>query len=294
MKYREIGLLSAGHLCTDMTQAALPAMLPFLLTARHLNYALAGALVFASTITSSIVQPIFGHFADRLSKPWLMPAGLLLTGLGMSLAGVAPTFWSIALVVAVCGIGVAAFHPEAARLANSASGERKASGMSIFSVGGNAGFAFGPLLTIAVVAVCGLRGTLLFAVPCTVMALTLLLQHRRFSALAPAAAAQQAGVPVRDEFGAFTWLAVAVTVRSIMFYGIFTFLALYWTRVLHQSETAGGAVLTLFSGVGAIATFFGGRLADRWGYRQIMRAGFVLFIPLLYGWTFALCHLVSC
>ena len=185
MKLRPIYLLSAGHLSTDITQGALPAILPFLKDAHQLNYTQLGGLVFAMSVTSSVVQPMFGYYADRISLPWLMPVGLLLTGLGMSLVGVAPNYWLILLVVSICGLGVAAFHPEAARLANRVSAENKATAMSIFSFGGNAGFALGPLLLTGVLALLKMPGTLLLALPCLCMALLLVLQtagiqpHRR-------------------------------------------------------------------------------------------------------------------
>jgi FSR family fosmidomycin resistance protein-like MFS transporter len=281
MHHRAIGLLSAGHLITDMTQGALPALLPLLVDVRHLTLARAGGLMFALSVTSSIVQPLFGHFADRIAKPWLMPAGLLLTGLGMSLAGVAPTYWLIALVVAVCGLGVAAFHPEAARLANSAAGSRKATGMSIFSVGGNAGFALGPLLAAGVLHISGLSGTVLFALPCFLMAALLFLQLGHFAVPVPTTVpVGDPRPPVGEEaWGPFVWLSVGVICRSVVFYGLITFLPLYFIRILHRTGLASLSLTVVFA-VGALGTLLGGRLADRYGYRAIMCVGFALAIPL--------------
>jgi len=69
-----LGLLAAGHFSADICQAAVPAMLPFSVTERHLSYAAAAGLVFAQTISSSVVQPLFGHLSDRRPMPWIMPA----------------------------------------------------------------------------------------------------------------------------------------------------------------------------------------------------------------------------
>jgi FSR family fosmidomycin resistance protein-like MFS transporter len=88
MKYRHVGLLSVGHLATDINQGALPAMLPFFIAAYDLSYAAAAGIVFAANMTSSIVQPLFGHAADRFSKPWLLPIGLVLAGMGLALTGI--------------------------------------------------------------------------------------------------------------------------------------------------------------------------------------------------------------
>ena len=44
-----------------------------------------------------------------------MPGGLVLAGVGIALAGPAPSYGLTALAVVVSGLGVAAFHPEAVR-----------------------------------------------------------------------------------------------------------------------------------------------------------------------------------
>src|SRR5205085_10746053 len=88
---RAMAVLSAGHLFTDVSQGSIPALLPFLISRQHLNYASASALILAATISSSVVQPLFGHVSDRRSLPWLMPLGPALGGLGVALVGIAPS-----------------------------------------------------------------------------------------------------------------------------------------------------------------------------------------------------------
>ena len=169
MKYRLVSLLSLGHLIADMTQGAIPVMLPFLIAEHHLSYTSAAGIVFAGTVVSSLVQPLFGHFADRLSKPWFIPTGALIAGLGIALTGVVPSYRLVLLVVAVSGIGVAAYHPEAARTVNYVAAENKVTAMSVFGIGGQAGFAIGPLLTTALLIWWGLNGTLFLALPAVVV-----------------------------------------------------------------------------------------------------------------------------
>ena len=92
MKYRSITTLSVAHLITDINQGAVPALLPFLIAAQGLTYTAAATIVFATNISSSLVQPLFGHFSDRISKAWLMPSGILLAGVGLAFTGVAPSY----------------------------------------------------------------------------------------------------------------------------------------------------------------------------------------------------------
>lgn len=76
--YKSVALLSAAHLCDDINQGVVPAMLPFFISAYHLTYTAAAGLVLAQTLSSSVVQPLFGFLADRRSSPWLIPAGMSL------------------------------------------------------------------------------------------------------------------------------------------------------------------------------------------------------------------------
>src|SRR5438067_3662147 len=107
-----MAVLSAGHLFTDLGQGSVPALLPFLVSRDHLNYATASALILAATISSSVIQPLFGHVSDRRSLPWLMPLGPALGGLGVALVGIAPSYGFTFAAVLVGGLGVAAFPPE--------------------------------------------------------------------------------------------------------------------------------------------------------------------------------------
>src|SRR5436305_8698501 len=168
-----MAVLSSGHMFTDIAQGSIPALLPFLIVQDHLSYAAASALVLAATISSSIIQPLFGHVSDRLSLPWLMPLGPALGGLGVALAGLASTYGLTFAAVVLSGVGVAAFHPEGSRFANYVSRARRASGMSLFSVGGNVGFALGPVVMTPALLAFGLHGTLLVLVPTSLMAAVL-------------------------------------------------------------------------------------------------------------------------
>src|SRR3954468_18534367 len=98
---RALTVLGAGHLCIDLCQGAVPALLPFLAAERGYSYAALGALVLFSTVGSSIIQPAFGLLSDRVGRPWLMPAGLALAAAGIGLAGPAPSYALTAAAVVV-------------------------------------------------------------------------------------------------------------------------------------------------------------------------------------------------
>ena len=279
--------LSAGHLFTDLNQGAVAALLPFLISERGISLAAAGALVFAATVSSSIVQPLFGIFSDRTPLPALMPLGVLLAGSGMALVGVAPTYPLIMLCVLLSGIGVAAFHPEAARFANYVSGSGRARGMSFFSVGGNAGFALGPALTTPLVVVFGLPGALFLALPAVVMAAVLFHELPRMLGFKPETveSEDERMDAAPEHWGPFVRMIGVVTVRSFVYFGLVAFVASYYERVLDVTPALGNTALTLMLFGGAAGTLVMGPLADRFGRRTVLGLSMILLPPLIFCFT---------
>src|SRR3954451_17576448 len=233
---RGMSVVSAGHMFTDVSQGAVPALLPFLKSDMHLSYAAVSALVLAATVSSSVIQPIFGRYSDRRSLPELLPLGVLCGGLGIAAVGIAPSYALVFLAIVVSGIGVAAFHPEGSRYANYLSGSRRASGMSLFSVGGNLGFALGPVMVTPLLLAFGLHGTLFMAVPAMLMALVLAHELPRLLTFRQAAARRLEKANLHDRWDAFVRLAGVVAMRSFVYFGLVTFVPLYYVAQLHTSK----------------------------------------------------------
>lgn len=229
-----------------------------------------------------MIQPLFGHFADRLNIPWLMPVGVLIAGSGLALTSVAPGYWFMALCMCISGIGIAAFHPEAARVTHYIAGSRKATGMSMFSVGGNIGFALGPLVMTALLVIAGLRGTPAIMAPLAVTAFLLFLRSSRMTVVRDETMLQSKSEGSRsDAWGPFLRLTTALMCRSMVFYGLNTFLPLYWIAVLHRSQEEGGIALSVLLLVGLAGTLLGGRLADRYGRRLVVLTALGILTPSL-------------
>jgi FSR family fosmidomycin resistance protein-like MFS transporter len=283
---KAMAALSSGHLATDLAQGALPALLPFLILKFDLSYTMAAALVLAATISSSLVQPVFGLWSDARGALWLLPAGVGLAGVGMALAAVAPSYFLVVLAVLVSGLGVAAYHPEGSKFASFVSGERRASGMAFFSVGGNVGFALGPVVASGIVLALGLRGGLLLALPGLAVAAVLLAVRPYLDDFAPAADSgrRETAGPGRPD--GLALLLGVVGLRSVAHMGLFTFVPLYEIARGH-SEARGTLLLSLFLLAGAIGTLFGGRFADRFGRRIVLLGSFVVATPLILVYAVA-------
>jgi MFS transporter, FSR family, fosmidomycin resistance protein len=283
---RGIGTLAAGHACVDMAQGAVPALIPFFIHQRGYSYAAASALVLAMTITSSLIQPAFGHFADRKSLPWLLPFGVFVAGIGIALAGVGhgyvPTFASVALA----GVGIGAYHPEAARYANYVSGDRRATGMSFFSVGGNVGFALGPVLVTPVVLALGLGGTVWLVIPFLVVAVLLAVSVPYVLSFRPDAPThlrrrRPEAAEAEDQWRPFTLVAGVAAFRSGAYFGLQAFVPSYFIAHYGASAGAANAALTVLLVSGALGTIVGGRLADRVGRRPILVGCMAVLPPLI-------------
>jgi MFS transporter, FSR family, fosmidomycin resistance protein len=266
---RAMTLLSFAHVVDDYNQSFVPALLPFLIVQRHLTHEAAAGLVFAQAISSSVIQPAIGILADRRSMPWLIALGMFLAGCGVAAIGWLTPLWVLYLAALVSGIGVAAFHPEAARFANYVAGDRKASGMRWFAVGGNLGFAIGPTFATAAIAAWGLRGTLAAIVPVTLVAAIVLFELRRLRTFVPTQAKRRAAGGV-DNWPAFGKLSLFVVIRSMTYLGLVSFIPLYVVEELHVRPAVGDAALTAFLVAGVVGTIAGGPLADRFGRKPIL------------------------
>ena len=287
MKKRHITILSVGHMATDINQGALPAMLPFFIAAYDLSYTAAASIVFAVNMSSSIIQPLFGLAADRYAKPWLLPGGLMFAGLGLGLTGLFDSYQWIMVLGIMSGIGIAAYHPEAARLVNFAAGDRKSTAMSLFGVGGTIGFTIGPLIVSTAMLQWGLAGSLVLVIPVTIMSAIIISHFPLFEALEKinndnkSLSTQK---PIKENWNAFARIAIIVRCRSVIFFGLNIFIPIYWINVLGQSKMAGAVALSIFAGSGIIGNIFGGNLADRIGQKKVTLLGFLslsVLLPLL-------------
>jgi FSR family fosmidomycin resistance protein-like MFS transporter len=279
---RGIALLSIGHLTTDINQGVIPALLPVLVAQRGLSYVAASVIVVAATVLSSVLQPLLGYASDRRPMPWLMVAGILLAGGGVALAGVAPTYWLIIVCVLLSGVGVAMFHPEGYRFANYLARRQPARGMSLFSVGGNAGFGLGPLVAAALMAAFGLRGLSLMVLPVGVVAVIIAHEIPRLETFRPSASMPEAiTTPQADNWPAFLCLVLVIIVRSSIYYGLLTFVPLYLTHVRHTTVATASAALTCLSLAGIVGTLAAGQVADRFGRRRMFMVLLAAVAPLM-------------
>jgi len=275
-------LWAAAHAIDDMYQGLVPASVPYFVLDRHYSYVAASGLTLAATLGSSLPQPVIGLLVDKWRMGWMAAAGVSLAGIGAGLSGLAPAYPMVWALLLASGLGVAMFHPAAGTAARASAGE-SASAMSIFAAGGSAGFFLAPVLATPALVSIGLGATALFIPPALLIGLILLRHQQRVRASqrsrpgGPAAA----GPDGRNRWAPFLVMTGVEVVRSVVFFGVNTFIELYWIHHLGASRGVAGAALACFLVGGVAGTLLGGRIADRLGLVRALQIGTVAMIPAL-------------
>ncbi|MBI3974936.1 MAG: MFS transporter [Armatimonadetes bacterium] len=273
--------ITLGHFLNDFHMAWLAPLLPLLVVRFHLTLALAGLLGTILTTSSALSQPFFALAADRLRRSVLAAVGPVMTVAAMSLIGILPTYTTLIAALLVAAAGTAIFHPQGAAAAGFHSGDRRATGLSLFVAAGELAFALGPLYISAVVQWQALRWTLPAGLPGLLVAATLALLALRWPTAQPAHHREPLGRALSAQRRMLFLLWVFVVTRSIVSIAFLTFLPLLLTREQGASLVQGGTAVFLFGGIGAVGGVMGGMLADRIGRRPVLGLSFILSVPLL-------------
>ena len=274
-------LWATAHAVDDLYQGLVPASVPYFVLDRHYSYVAASGLTLAATLGSSLPQPLLGVVADRLRVGWLPALGVAVAGLGLGFSGLATAYAAVWALILLSGLGVAAFHPAAGRAARETAGD-SAAAMSIFAAGGSVGFFLAPVLATPALVAMGVAATALFIPPAVLIAFVLLRSHRR--------ARRKAAAPTvrtgTDQWRPFLVLTGIEVLRSTVFFGINTFIELYWIRQLRAPRGVAGVALACFLVGGVGGTLLGGRAADRIGLVRTVQLGGALAVPMLAALRF--------
>ncbi len=271
--------LTVAHLANDAYVAFLHPLLPRLMDKLGLSIALAAVLSMTLSLASSLPQPVMGYLADRMDRRWLVALGPIVSGVFLSLIGLAPSFGMLVLILALGGLGSAVFHPPAISLAGRVS-EGRGSGLrvSIFSFGGHLGFAIGPLTAVALVGVFTLEGLWVAMFPGILIGLATL-------GFLPSAARARPPAPPPSPSMILRALAGPLgLVFGISALGAFVqrvFLTLY-PIVVDQaggSETIGAVSLSVYLGLQAGGTIVSGLLTDRIDRTRLLAGICILAAP---------------
>ena len=305
--YAILFTIGTCHLLNDMIQSVIPAIYPLLKEKFGFTFAQIGIITLVFQLTSSVLQPFVGRYADRHPQPYSLATGMCFTLTGLIALAFAPNFLLLLLSVALIGCGSSVFHPEASRVAQIASGGKKSLAQAIFQVGGNGGSAFGPLLAALIVIPHGQHAVGWFALAALFASLLLtrigywyslvlneIKEHHRKRIFAPCALPEKT---IRMALGILVLMIFSKYFFNACMTSYFTF---YLIEKFDLSVQASQYCLFAYLAAFAIGTLLGGFLGDRYGRKYVIlfsilgAAPFTLAMPYLnLGWTIVMAILTG-
>lgn len=272
---RVIAACALAHLINDLIQAVLPSIYPMLKANYDLSFTQIGLITLTFQLTASLLQPGVGYYTDRHPKPWLLPAGMVCTLIGILMLAFVGSFTSILVASALIGVGSSTFHPETSRVARLASGGRYGLAQSTFQVGGNAGSAFGPLLAAAIVIPYGQGNVAWFGLFAAFAILILFglsrwyRHHLNLFKLKHGSVATH-GLSKKHVTGALVVLALLVFSKYFYMSSFTSYFTFFLIKKFDLSVASSQLYLFLFLGAVAAGTFFGGPIGDKIGRKAVI------------------------
>jgi FSR family fosmidomycin resistance protein-like MFS transporter len=288
--YPILFIIGLAHLLNDSLQAVIPAMFPILERSLGLTFTQLGLITFTLNMIASVMQPVVGMYTDRHPKPYALPVGMLSSMFGMLGLALAPNFPMILVSVVLIGLGSAVFHPEGSRVAYLAAGNKRGLAQSIYQVGGNSGQALAPVITALVLVPLGQFGAIWFVLVAFIASLFLTYISRWY-----AGRMEVIGKEKREEKqpkektkvkmpaiirNAIILLIFFVFARSLYHSAISNYYAFYAIQNYGVTIAESQIFIFVFLLTGAIGTFIGGPLADRFGKKVIIMASLLVPVPL--------------
>ena len=292
-------LFSIGfaHLLNDMIQSVVPAIYPILKDEYNLSFVQIGIITLVFQLTSSLLQPVVGWYADKHPRPYSLACGMVSTLIGLCLLSIANSFLFVLLSVAIIGCGSSVFHPEASRVAQMASGGRKSLAQSIFQVGGNGGSAFGPLVAALIVLPFGQSAIGWFSILALLAILVLYRVGRWHSVRIREGLARRVQSASKSVLLPKSVVRKSLAILVILIFSKYFYIACmtnYFTFFLIEkfSVSIQHSQFYLFAFLGALAvgTVVGGILGDKYGRKYVIlwsifgAAPFTLLLPYVDLW----------
>ena len=288
--YKILIIMGLCHLLNDSIQSVIPAMFPILGKSMGLSFTQLGFIAFALNMVSSVMQPFIGAFSDKRPMPYALPIGMTSTLLGVIGLALAPNYSLVIVSVLFIGLGSAIFHPEGSRVAHMAAGTRRGLAQSIYQVGGNSGQALAPLITALILVPLGQIGAAWFSLVAAAAVFLLIYIAFWYSNRLKEASilnthyrsnVADTSQPISKKvLFALILILFLIFARSWYVAGITNFYAFFTMEHYDFSIQKAQIFLFAFLVAGALGTFFGGPLADKFGKRKIIIISILGSAPL--------------
>ena len=286
--YKILFIIGLCHLLNDAIQAVVPAMFPILEKSMGLSFTQLGIIAFSLNMVSSVMQPVVGMLTDKKPMPYALPIGLTFTLFGILGLGFASSFAMIVLSVLFIGLGSAVFHPEGSRVAYMAAGDRRGLAQSIYQVGGNTGQALAPVITALILVPLGQIGASWFTIVAALAVILLVYianwYKQRLITLPNSQKKKNISVSRKGGLSkevkkTLALILLLIFARTWYSSGITNFYTFYAIKEYALTIKESQIFLFAFLVSGAIGTFFGGPLSDRFGKKNIISFSMLATVP---------------
>lgn len=275
--YSMLVICSISHFLNDMIQSIIPAIYPIMKDKFNYSFAQIGIITLVFQMTSSILQPFTGFYADKHPRPYALSVGMCFTLIGLLLLAFAENYFIILLAVSVVGFGSSIFHPTASLVTQLASGGKKSLAQSIFQVGGNGGSAVGPLLAAIIILPFGQHAISWFALAALLAAIIMIRLGTWYRAKLSYAVTHQSAQPLinhdisrRTKYGALLILILLIFSKYFYTACITSYFTFFLIDKFGVSVQTSQLCLFVFLLAFAIGTVAGGMLGDKFGRKYVI------------------------
>lgn len=303
--YSILVICGISHFLNDMKQSIIPSIYPILKAKFGFSFAQIGLITLVFQMTSSILQPFTGLYADKHPRPYALSIGMCFTLTGLLVLAFAEYYWAILIAVSIVGFGSSVFHPTASRVTQLASGGKKSLAQSIFQVGGNGGSALGPLLAAMIVLPFGQHSISCFALAALLAALIMIRLGAWYKVRLQYVVKHPQKTPElnthiskRAKYGALAILILLVFSKYFYTSCITSYFTFFLIDKFGVSVKASQLFLFVFLAAFAIGTVAGGMLGDKFGRKYVIwfsilgAAPFAIAMPYVnLTWTIICCFL---
>lgn len=275
--YSMLVICGISHFLNDMIQSIIPSIYPIIKDKFDFSFAQIGIITLVFQMTSSILQPFTGLYADRHPRPYALSIGMCFTLTGLLMLAFADNYLLILLAVSIVGFGSSVFHPTASRVAQLASGGRKSLAQGIFQVGGNGGSALGPLLAALIILPFGQHAISWFAIAALLAAIIMARlgawykERLVYSVKHPQkATGLNTHISKRAKYGALGILILLVFSKYFYTSCITSYFTFFLIDKFGITVQASQICLFVFLAAFAIGTLAGGMFGDRFGRKYVI------------------------
>ena len=292
--YSMLVICSISHFLNDMIQSIIPAIYPIMKDKFNYSFAQIGIITLVFQMTSSILQPFTGFYADKHPRPYALSVGMCFTLIGLLLLAFAENYFIILMAVSVVGLGSSIFHPTASLVTQLASGGKKSLAQSIFQVGGNGGSAVGPLLAAIIILPFGQHAISWFALAALLAAIIMIRLGTWYRAKLSYAVTHQSAQPLinhdisrRTKYGALLILILLIFSKYFYTACITSYFTFFLIDKFGVSVQTSQLCLFVFLLAFAIGTVAGGMLGDKFGRKYVIWFSILGAAPFAIAMPFA-------